>query len=372
MDLSVISSSSTRALSKFVKELNFCTGCDHVDLLLFRDPDLVQLLGELPQQLANRLRIPPPPRNRISTEQLLAVQEEELRKEAALWISQWISRQLVTAAGQRVMVNAFATYFPHLSANINFLQSIGAQTQLEYHNNSVYALATSIEIGRALKSMGLMQKVVIEIVGGSLFDRVERIPGKDRGEFIIRSTTEEKIYCMLNAIRRVKQIVGGEDDWTVCVELEPDPIFTFHSLYSLNYLKAALTGFPELARSVAINLDFAHMSIASIEPDSLEPLAELIAHAHVSDHPSVHTRDRCPGTWSIIESWESTFYGYLALLKKAQQYRANNDLPHSGGLALELEGCSRFSWVIEGVSRLKYSLHMLKNWEDRIALVAGS
>lgn len=351
MECSVLTSSSTRPLRQFVSELVNTTNCKRIDLLAFRDSDLRQIVDIIPTHHPKSGCWP------VSTESILGIPSSKLRDETTQNIAEWIRTQLQG----RVRIAAFATYFPSISANIGFLESLKATSQITRRHEAVDSIAATVEIGAHLRNMGLLEHVFIEVVGGPLFDRASA-PDEDH-EYLVTSALPRKIKFFTDALYDVSKQLGNNRDWTICVELEPDPIFVFHSLTSLRLLKAQLTAYPELKDRVALNLDIAHMTIAGISASTLKEFAGFIGHCHISDHPHIHTRDRCPGTWSFLEHWRSEVYQYLSVFSDSR----NQGLQNSGSLTLELEGCSKFSWVMEGVSRIEYALKMFDRWKKEIA-----
>ena len=120
---------------------------------------------------------------------------------------------------------------------------------------------------------------------------------------------------------------------------------------------------------VGLNVDIAHMRIAGVKAKDLHPIRDWIVHAHICDHPGMHTRDQVVGTWTPVERYESEFYPYLRLLAEIDpQSPERAGRPFTGAVALELEGCGRINWIHQSLVAMKRMIEVVKHYRERIPL----
>ncbi len=122
-----------------------------------------------------------------------------------------------------------------------------------------------------------------------------------------------------------------------------------------------------LADHVGLNVDIAHMRIAGVkvEQDVKKPGESLrdhigrIVHSHICDNPKMHTRDQPIGSWHSAEYDAEEWMPFLNLLSDAASHvdKREYNLPFSGAVSLELEGCDRLRWIHQSLSDLKYLLY---------------
>ncbi len=143
--------------------------------------------------------------------------------------------------------------------------------------------------------------------------------------------------------------------FALAAELEPGETYVLNDLAALGMFRNKLAGKAELKDHVGLNLDIAHMRIGEplIGAADLRPFRDLVVHAHISDHPGMHTRDQVVGRWTSIERRDSGYVPYFELLQDRLRSRADVGLPFSGAVALELEGCNRLRWIIDSLNAMK-------------------
>lgn len=132
--------------------------------------------------------------------------------------------------------------------------------------------------------------------------------------------------------------------------------------------------YESLRTHVGLNIDIAHMRMARIKPQQPIKFKKYFVNAHICDHPNIHTRDQKIGSWTPIDRIEGDDYGYLAILADSLHERKSlppSDLPHSGSIGLELEGCNRISWIHESLTSMKQTLQTVQNHRSEIKKVHG-
>jgi hypothetical protein len=153
-------------------------------------------------------------------------------------------------------------------------------------------------------------------------------------------------------------------DWAIALELEPGPAYALNDRNALAMLVQHLTGeadYVELLPHIGVNLDIAHMKIAGVEANDLEEFKDWIVHAHIADHPGMHTVDQVVGTWSPVERSEGRDYPYLRLLSRINPDSPDRcGLPFTRTIALELEGCSRIGWIHRSLVAMKHMTEVVK------------
>ncbi len=392
MDISCISSSSNRTLADFVSETASIAGLRKFDVFMLRRSDLRELWSEIPDDHPAKTHS----EQELTTSSLLGVHDESLREQVCQITADWIFRQFDLACKVAcldlgsVRIVAFATYFPQLSYNVTALNLLAdewghSEKQLIYNRKAEFALAATVRIANLLFEKGLMDFPIIEIVGGSRFDTVwlptvgtNNLPSTHQS-YLLETEVEGKMHLLLDALRRIQNICNpiqseGEKSKPIAInkvmyaiEVEPDSVYLFDSEKKIAVLERLLENeFTDLQGVVGMNFDLAHMAILDADIPTLNRFHKLFVHGHIADHPSVHTRDRSPGTWTNLENWRSNTYAYLSILEKAFEYRQANNLPHSNAVAIELEGCSRLRWVLESIAMVNYGLTMLKTHSPQI------
>ena len=148
------------------------------------------------------------------------------------------------------------------------------------------------------------------------------------------------------------------------MELEPGPTYVLRDRDSLTQVMAAVEQDARLLPHVGLNLDIAHMRIAQVSAAFLAKHSARILHAHICDHPDMHTRDQVPGTHTALDQRRGEFIPYLQLLvQRCNSQLVPGGLPFSGACALELEGCNRIAWIHQSVAMMRHLFETARNWE---------
>jgi hypothetical protein len=339
---SVMTSSSSRYLPDLFTELQEMNRPMAFDLLMLRREDLEHLRKE---EVLNA---------RTAADALS--QTSNIPR-----ISDWIIRHLMRFPG--IVVPALATYFPQITSINN-----------DYRRRAVDAIAGCIIIAQRLARAKFMTHPIVEIVCGSQTDRCDcrrcaaeraraRGPNEKPPCDMYVSSVSQKITRLIESLHLVCDAVqdaGGDDRFYLAVEIEPGATYVLNSLKSLESFIDLVRVDPILNRHVGINLDIAHLRIAEEDASQIKPsLVSRVLHAHISDHPFMHTRDQLVGKWTSVECGLAGGYRpYLQLL--AQRLNAtggaehDDGLPFSGAVALELEGCNRVSWVWQSLGAMEH------------------
>lgn len=327
---SVISSSSSKSLRALMQEVRQVHGPDTaIDLFVPRPQDAREIGLQLDE-------------NTTPTE-LMASHGDEIRK----WFSQ-------TCAGMSIA--ALATYFPDVTSTDN-----------RRRTPAVHALIHSVQLSLDLMRLNLMAVACVEAVCGNRLE--PRAIETDLGTavphslpWVVEYSLSSKLDRLCQSLREVVRKVKASKDYkgerfVIALELEPGEPYVLKDAKSIRDLTRRIEADQDLSEHVGLNLDIAHMMIAGIRASDLCPdgqtkaarthglnsVTQRIAHAHIADHPRMHTRDQPVGVWTH----DTLYREYLQLLtRRANQARTDaNALPFTGAVALELEGCSRMSWV---------------------------
>lgn len=380
---SVITSCSTRSLSDFVCEIRAVSGVSLFDLFVLRDTDIEEMPELLPERESDEL-----PDTRTSTQILADPQNFEP-------IGRWIQGQfrLCNDEQQRggaepARVAAFATYFPEITARSHLDHQVegGADRSDVPFRVAEKAIANTVRLALQIKAAGLMEHAVVEIVCGSILDRClcssceakRGEPHEDRRrDIVIRSDRDTKIRLLcdrlLEVVGQVRESAEGSDpDWALALELEPGPNYVLNDKATIGKLIALLRDDPKyeaLRRHVGINVDIAHLNIAGVEARDLVEFRDWILHAHLCNHPGMHTRDQVVGVWIPVERYCGEDYPYLRLLAEIDESSPDRQgRPFTRTVALELEGCSRINWVHRSLVAMKHMTEVLKHHRQELPL----
>jgi sugar phosphate isomerase/epimerase len=332
---SVMTSCSVRYLPDLLAELQIATGGDVVvDLLMLRREDLRHMTME---------NVP------IVGDSALSVLSN---LDNVPHIVKWLVGHL-RPRGARVA--ALATYVPQITSFNN-----------SHRHRAIDALVGCVAIADRLCAEGLMAHPIVEIVCGTKTDRCKCPTCKaEQSNEITVSDTEAKLRTLIKSLKLLKRRAScrGVGEFYIAVEMEPGATYVLNSLEAMRLFHTMIQANPRLASHVGFNLDIAHMRIAEIEALSLSPLAGRILHAHISDHPFMHTRDQPVGKWTSVECASLTGYTpYLQLLaNRMEAPLPDGHLPFSGAVALELEGCNRISWIRQSLGAMAHSLGAMGN-----------
>ena len=353
---SVITSSTTIELPKFLKICSEQFSVSAVDLFLLREQDLTAMGSTLATPSGISL-------TESSPADVLALEENIAP------VVSYLQLALEQLEGDELQVAAFATYLPGIVAR---RQKRGSRPRREIAS---LALANSLHVALELayRLPARFKNVIIEMVAGTTVDICGCTECTNRGRRLAADwPVEAKTRLLLEGISHAVSIVrkriseSAEHQhlrellespiWAFALEAEPGPTYTLNSLESLKTVMAQRDkDFPELRRHIGLNVDVAHFQMCGITAPQLAGLRDYIIHSHVTGHPKNHTCDQPPGTWFPTDRIESPDYGYYAVLQD-QLSTTPRTLPFSGTVALELEGCDRMSWVEDGLAALRRML----------------
>lgn len=116
---------------------------------------------------------------------------------------------------------------------------------------------------------------------------------------------------------------------------------------------------------LGLNLDIAHariiqLSEGNMSAGDLRPLVEHLVHAHISDHPGMHTRDQAVGEWTSVFRPDGGYTEYLKLLLDRARAAHTTRLPFSKVVSLELEGCNRIGTVGKSLFSMRQAIAMVE------------
>ncbi|MBC8352980.1 MAG: hypothetical protein H8E66_13375 [Planctomycetes bacterium] len=277
-------------------------------------------------------------------------------------IYNWLSD--TEAIGQlQLTVPALATYFPAISSYCD-----------DDRDTAVDALKNCVTLALRLhrESPQRMPLPIVEIVAGTLLDPCMPGDKKPRQEDTIREFhVNDKLTRLCESLKFVVQEI--DQSFGLALEMEPGETYILNGIDPMRKLITMIDNMDEyecLRNRVGFNLDIAHMRIANVDATDLdgngeEPnLVPRILHAHISDHPGMHTHDQAVGTWTDIESRDCGYQPFLArLVRRAIEWKegahkhwqnSGIGLPFSGVVALELEGSDHIFDVHDSILRIRH------------------
>ena len=227
-----------------------------------------------------------------------------------------------------------------------------------------------------------MDEAIVEIVCGSVIDPCwcgrcldpqSLDPQSSHPPRCHVTSRKDKLDILLDSLTKVVDGVTTDDDpdpkFAFSLEIEPGESYVLNSHIArhdeggdplLKMLFDAVDASDKLRYRVGLNLDIAHMRIAGIPADALRPYMSRIAHAHISDHPRLHTRDQVPGSWTSTSQIDSDYLPYTTLLidraldaGTTEATGQKNKLPYSFSFSLELEGNDSYRPLHEGFAIMK-------------------
>lgn len=406
---SVITSSSCRSLADLIEEVRAVSRVSLLDVFVLRDTDIEHMEAAKGPLKPKRLNLSQPD-NRTSA-QILA-RDENLKP-----IVEWICEQFHSSSGnaprevEAATISALATYYPQITARSHWDDEPKGTVSWEKIPFRVAqsAIVNTVRLALRLKHAcvtdlpershqdaentqekhalrPLMDHAVIEVVCGTIVDQCDCAScGKFRSEehqdrrldIVFETEREAKIRMLcdrlLEVVEHVNQSDEGKEDpcWALALELEPGPTYVFNNLEAIRMLIRCLEEgkYKKLRPHVGINLDVAHMKIARVDATDLVEFNDWIVHAHICDHPEMHTRDQIVGTWSQVDRYDGRHYPYLRLLAEIDPTSKKREgRPFTGTIALELEGCSRIGWIHQSLVSMKRMTEVLKHHRRRIPL----
>jgi hypothetical protein len=375
---SVLSSCSERPLAEFITEVREISGVRFFDLLILRKTDIREIeeaCGPLSPIVSH---------GDIDTRtsaHILAVDENfgTILK----WVTDQFNRsnEEYPKDSDRNKIAALATFFPRITSLSQERDSLNNSLPepLTPAEIAVKALANTVRLALALKKAGLIadacwrqRSAIVEMVCGTILDRCscqgcQRLHREQDVNYAFIAKKEEKIGTLCRALQAVYQAVesspeGDDKNWAIGMELEPGPTYVLNGVDSIRSIfeKVDKVGgaFP---KHVGLNVDVAHMKIAECPATTegndigLEEFLDRIVHAHICDHPGMHTCDQIVGSWNPVERYDTEDYAYLDLFARIlRKGNRKKGPPFSGKIALELEGCNRINWIHQSLSAMKH------------------
>jgi hypothetical protein len=331
MMVSSITSSSLRSIQSFVQEVSFHHPGAKFDLFFVRDTDL----GEaFPQGL--------PTKPKTLAEIFLRGNRGHYRPA----LEGWANKTFEWLKTTKRQLAAFATYFPDISSmhDGDFLSAIRGLTD-----------AVSMA-SHASNHYGIMKVPIVEAVCGVVAERCLCADCSISRRVTVFDDEVKQDRLMLGlriVVRKLRRLLKSRTNrsFAIGLELEPGATYVLRDRQTLDSVMNRINDDPELREHVGLNLDIGHMRIANVTASALKPYVDRIVHAHISDHPSMHTRDHFLGAWTDV-SHANEFDAYISLLAQRDRDQVPPVL-FSGAIAIELEGCNRLDWVLGSLRDLK-------------------
>lgn len=369
---SILSSCSTVPLQRLASEVTALTNIRLIDLYVLRDIDI----EDIAESAYFHDFVQPTSNDSFDRNSSTLIMSHRSNVEV---VCEWVKQQL---SGTRIA--ALATYFPHIVDLNEQLHQIDFQTQneslaepsqtamLSRSELASLALRHTVLLALQLKAINLMDRPIIEIVGGTILDVCECDACQNEGgKSVFKTDREKKIRVLCERLRKVVQDVRQirpDAEFVFAIEVEPGPTYVIDSLESLAELVRISQEYDdvelEFSRFLRINLDIGHLRILQkshrkSDEQMLKELSELmpyVVHAHLSDNPGMHTKDQVPGNWFRIEQRNSFENQALKMLATIPEDSPNVEVGRT--VALELEGCSRFQTILQSLIAMKYMTRM--------------
>ena len=376
LQASVITSSSERSLEKLVEELVVIDQLANLDLFVLRERDVRDMItAQVPgfRLLDPESPTAPLPLDKISkyaSADIMAVDANVPR------VRDWVLSRL--AARPSLRLPAFASYFPQITNETNASPQYAPGRTCRAI--AVDAIANSVWLGlelqRARATLGNAHPdaAILEIVCGSKLDR-----DNDRVQVADDATHIKGLLDSLQEVRvKVEQKIqdhgnGQFGRWAIGVEIEPGSTYTLrdHSTLGLFCRTLRSPAYQALWPHVGLNVDIGHMRMAGLWPDLVrhghgEQWSDLVVHAHITDHPGIHSRDQRLGSWMLLDRLNAEEYRWLLNIAEAWHNRPQDGLPHSNCVALELEGCGRIRWIHSSLNALRQMCETTRHFGNAI------
>ena len=363
---SYITSCSERRLDDLVTEVAAVSAARLVDLYLLREADILDIEGRWSDR--KKRLLPPTDEPRTATQIMAEDENVDL-------ICRWVQERLRPEGRPQIAeIAALATYFPEISSRPETPQvRLHSGNPLSRYELAQRALVNAVRVAQRLTDQGLMRQAVVEIVCGSVFDKCECPDCQSRT--IFRTPREQKAQLLCTSLEAVADAIsrdGNGDDWAIGIELEPGVPYLINDEAALELFFNELDArnengepkYPLASKHVGLNLDIAHMKIAGVSCGFLNDYKDRIVHAHICDHPGMHTRDQSVGTWTPVTRYNGEDYPYLKLLSGI--VRTDGQLLFTGTVALELEGCNRIGWIHNSLWAMRHLLITSQNNPDTV------
>jgi len=360
----VMTSSSERELSELFNEVRDISGVDWFDLIVPRRADLIRLgidSGRL-ERMERMARL-------VADDDCFRLIRDDILKKTAEC---------------DVKVSALATYFPDVTSQ-----------NPQDRDTAVQAIANTVRIAVALSQQKrkddspCMDFPIVEVVCGTIIDPGAEGPASEFRDVWDRDYKLDLLCQTLHQCifdLRADPQIGANSSFVLAVEMEPGETYVLNSQAAMLKLLDRIEGRSPvfdrdhklldhklLEQHVGFNIDVAHMRIARIYAQELEPLQHRIAHAHISDHPLMHTHDQYVGSWTNPGFTQGGYREYLdLLLRRSHQFAEKKGFPFSNAVAVELEGCNRIFWIHDSLTRLNHSLAIARRRYLPAAAAAGA
>jgi len=375
---SVITSSSDRPLQSFINEVVAIDRSHVFDLFVLRSRDMEMMADSQHPLLDPENPKEPLPLEKVDeycAADILATEGNVQR------VAGWVAEQF--SGPEPLQIAAFATYFPQIvnrskqGPKYAWVEDEKKWTRT-YRETAIAALANTVCLGIELKRKRLKRAegteeplcsdVIIEMVCGSILDTETDSPqitadsDQAKMEFLLESLVKV-VEAVKNKRDEDGQAIYADEPWVLALEFEPGETYVLGTPKRLKNLIAMLPEYPELEGHVGLNVDIAHMRMAGIKASDLRDWGceDWIVHAHIADHPGMHTRDQCIGDWTAVDRIGTEEYEFLTLLAEIKETREGG-LPFSNTVALELEGCGRIGWVHNSLTKIRQMCETVRHF----------
>jgi sugar phosphate isomerase/epimerase len=364
IDVSVITSCSSRPLREVITDVVTATGTTTFDLMVIRDVDVREFETACGRQVPQWKSLGGRPKNPVT--RFLAMCG--VYDPVATWFENQFraaDRQLGRSKEAKCRVTALASYMPWLSAIDN--------TMREW---AIRALTNTVLVACRLTELKRMREAIVETTCGTRHDPcwcpacVKFAPQRRCHVSSLSVKRRILLDSLSEVIRRVrKEDVSARNGhkFYIALEYEPGVSYLLNSEAALNHVFAAVERDPLLREHVGLNVDIAHMRIDGVPAGNLDAFAHRILHSHVADHPELlHTRDLPPGMATPGLTRDSPYLDYFRLLARRAASvgsRGYTGLPFSGACAIELEGVERTDWMYTSVPIIRHVAEAARRWQ---------
>lgn len=363
---SLLSTSSNQPLELLLSQVAEQIPDAYFDLFLLRDVDITDCF-----------------RDRYDRDTTLAaiLSDKEFVDAVVLWLQGLLQKPQFAMHLDRQWFSAIATYLPSITLCGTGHSRQGAGIR-EMRSQSIQGLVNAVRLACRLYDLKVMKVPIVEIVCGTILDfcdckqckdfagsikQRDRIPGTECFDCFLIGDRGKKLDLLFDSLNKVCSAVNKDLDckgrpWAIALELEPGPTYLLNDDDALGDVSSRLRNeaTPLVVRNhVGLNVDFAHYRVANITANRVNDIKPLIVHAHICDNPGMHTRDLPVGDWMSLDDTSSIEYEMMRSVIEEYETPSsgrNKQLPSSGCIALELEGCGRPDWVYKGMALLKYML----------------
>lgn len=347
MRISVITSSSLRRLPEFMAEVKYHAPGSVFDFFFLRETDIKSISAGLPHPPhADPKPRPAPPKTAFD----LWRRPQDLQLKRVT--QDWCLSHFAWMKAQGLSIGAFASYFPGISS-----MDKGA------FDTAVHGLTDAVVLALTANERGVMDIPVVEAVCGIVSERcqcIQCVGGRHVAVFSDEAKQERLVEGLRAVVRTVNRLLRRKKTtnrrFLIGLELEPGNGYVLRDGKTLDQILSRIGADPDLAPHVGLNLDIGHMRLAGVSAGHLSDHLGSIVHAHISDHPRMHTRDHYIGAWTDV-AHTNEFDDYIRLLHKRAGAPSPSPGPgaleFSGAIAIELEGCNRLEWVLRSIQELR-------------------